>query len=756
MYLDLSSQPTWEKAMRMVATQDVKRLCNAGQLIYAVQSANSLTDQGIIISSNIFLCLLQLCIQQKDLAAGRQVYSLIIRNGLEKDTFLGCHLIRMFSSCGSLMDAEQTFLKLPVEDSCTWSAIILAHIKFAYAELALNLYSRMCGMKVEPCDYTYNAALQACSMVAAISQGNVIYSNIIEHGLESDIPLSTTLINMYAKCACLEDAKCVFDFIPKPGIVAWCSIISAHADWGEGHKALQLFAMLHETYIQPNLVMYISILKACSSIAHLKAGKLVHALIAESNCPLNLKAANILIDMYGKSGSIEDAKFIFDQLFERTVVTWSIMFLMNADHGLGQVTLQLFWQMQHEGVEYDCASFAGILKACSHIRVGKFMHVLLLEKGSNLDDLTGSILIEMYFRLHCPSGAHKVFGVLPKQHVQPWNAMIAGSFQRGCFKKAMFYFEAMQAQKVLPDNTTYANVITACSATDQVAEGKLLFAFIIEECHNLSDIVGNALISMYAKCGNLIDACRLFDRLLNHDAVAWTALIAGCVLHSHGYEALRIFCRMQFDNKASDNVTFSSVVKACTLISAIDQGMIIHAMITDSEWELNVQVGNSLIDMYSKCGSFHDALSIFKKLPEKNAITWNALITGLVYNNRYPLAFELFKVMQHEGPQPNDATFSSLLSACDRFGLVHDGCLLFKSLINNLGPKVDHYASLTELLSHAGLLINAHDLVSLSPFRPGIITWTSLLNNSKVYGDVDIGKQSFRSLITIRDMHVSE
>lgn len=737
---------------RVVSIQDVKKLCIFGHLSNAIYALHSLSERGVGISISIFLCLLQTCIQKKNLTAGRLVYLLIIRNGFGMDTFLGCHLVRMFSICGSLFEAQKIFLRLPKYDSCIWSAIILAHTKFGCADDALKLYKEMLEMEVEPTDYAFNAALQACSSILAFSQGNIIHSYIVECGMESDACLGNTLINMYAKCGSLEDAERVFRSMSKAGIVAWCSLISGYADQGDGHKALQLFSKMNEASLQPNLVTFISVLKACSSVGCLLSGNLVLTLIVESSCALTLKLANSMIDMYGKCGSLEDADFLFKGLSETNLVTWSILLSMNAEYGLGDVTLQLFQHMQHEGVNSDHETFVGVLKACSQSRIGKFMHALLLEKGSSLDDLIGGILIEMYFRLGCSSDAYKVFRNLPRWNVQPWNSMIGGCVQQGDFDEAMSYFQEMHVERVVADDTTYTSILKACSDNGEVAHGELLFSFIIESTHDLSELVGNALVSMYAKCGSLIDACGLFDRLSKRDAVAWSAIIAGYVLHGFGQEASKAYCDMQLDGKESDNVTFLSILKACSLISALDQGRLIHVQVIDSKWASDVQVGNSLIDMYSKCGSPHDALFVFYNLPTKTVVTWNSLLAGLAHQSKYTLPLEFLQGMEQEGLKPNNATLATLLSACNQLGLVHEGRLLFESLSLSYGvaPTLDHYVCLIELMSHAGSLIDAVDLASIAPFTPNAVAWMSLLSNSKAHGVLGLGEQAFDSLITNR------
>lgn len=740
--------------------QDLRKLCNQGQLDDAIRAVDFLAQRGLPISISIFYRLLQLCIRSKNLRAGRHIHSLILRNGHGIDTFLGCHLVRMFSLCGSLLEADRIFNRLRKSSVFTWSAIISAHAKFGCGEQALKLYTQMQELEVKPGDYTFNAALQACSSIAALNQGNMIHSHIVESGLESDVFIGNTLINMYAKCGCLKDARNVFDSLPKRVIVAWSSMIAGYARDGNGQAALHLFQQMQQEGPQPNAVTFVSILKACSSIACLDYGKLMHALIIKSSCELDLIVGNTLIDMYGKCGSLEDADSVFYDLPKRSVVTWSAMLSTYAQHGHGQITLQLFQQMQQEGVEPDSATFVGVLKACSQremLHQGKLVHVLVLEKDPGLEDFIGSILIDMYFRCFSPMDAYKVFEALPRQSVVPWNAIIAGFSQHGHFEEAIHYFQCMQLENVEPDDTTYASIVKACSNVWGLAQGELLCAQIIANSCDLNEIVGNALVFMYAKCGSLDNARRLFDKLVKRDVVSWSAMIAGYVQHGHGQEALHFFCNMQLEGKEPDNVTFLCILKACSILSALDQGRLVHAQVIENGWEMDAPVGNSLIDMYAKCGTLNDASTVFDKVPTKTVTTWNAMIAGFAHHSNYKLALKCFKDMEQKGQKPNDATFASLLSACNKLGLLYEGCLHFKSLRDThcIIPRLDHYVCLIELLGRAGHLLDAAYLVTTSPFAPDLIMWTSLLSHSKAYGDLKLGKQCFDSIVSLDSDYAS-
>lgn len=219
--------------------------------------------------------------------------------------------------------------------------------------------------EMEPGDFTFNVVLQACSSVADLSRGNIIHSHIVESNLEFDVCIGNTLINTYVKCGSIEDALCVFDKMPARTTVAWSSVITGCADESNGQKALQLFCLMLPSGLQPNIVTYIGVLRACANTGFLMDGKLVHALIIEDISVLDLKVKNILIDLYGKCGSVDDADIIFHRLCERSMVSWSTLLSLYADYGHHEVIFHAFQQMQHEGVEQDCATFEGVLRACS-------------------------------------------------------------------------------------------------------------------------------------------------------------------------------------------------------------------------------------------------------------------------------------------------------------------------------------------------------------------------------------------------------
>ena len=732
----------------------VKKFCNHGFLHDAIHALDELVVERRVspIPVSTFYCLLKSCKATRDLKAGRHVNWLILMNGLENDAFLGCHLVHMFASCGSLSEADRTFRRLPTRDAFTWTAAISAHLVCNCPMHALGLYVQMQEVGIDPNAYTFNVVLQACSAHSNNSgdHGNVVYSHMVERGLNTDAFLCNTLIDMFVKRGCLLDARNIFDMLLNPSIVAWSSMITGYAHFGDSDETIHLFQLMLRKGQNPNVVTFLGLLKACCNECFLNYGRCVHFLIiATSRFEFELAIVNSLIDMYTRCGSLDDVESVFHEMPYKSLVTWSAMFSSYARYGCGHIALELFSQMQYEGVVPDSPTFVGVLQSCrgrEMLHEAKCVHIIILHRKLELEDLLGSIIIDMYFKCSSPMDACKVFESLPRKCIAPWNTFIGGFSEIGQGETALHLFQCMQEGNIKPNNITYTTVAKACVNISQLSQGELLYTHVISNSYETNEIIGNALLSMYAKHGSLENARGLFDRLTKRDVISWSVMISGYVEHGYGQQALHLFGNMRVE---PDIVAFLSAIKACSLLSALHQGILVHAQVVERGCESDVSIGNSLIDMYAKCGSLNDASSAFAKIPTRTVTTWNAMIGGCSHHSNYELALKEFEGMQKEGMKPNDATYVSILSVCNHLGLVSEGCSHFRSMWadnNDDMPYLDHYACVMELLGRAGFLKEAICLAMTCPFEMNLIMWTSLLSRCKSFGDVALGKQCFDSM----------
>ena len=240
--------------------------------------------------------------------------------------------------------------------------------------------------------------------------------------------------------------------------------------------------------------------------------------------------------------------------------------------------------------------------------------------------------------------------------------VIAGYSEHGYSEKALKCFEQMKLEGISPDSIIFLYGLKACGSIGAVIKGREIHAGIEPFQGNL--FLQSSLVDMYVKCGFLEEAKELFDNLPVRDAVLWTTIITGCADHGHGEEALKYFEHMQHNGISPNSVTFVSCLKACSSLRDKDKGEKIHAEVERiGLLGKDLTVGNTLVDMYAKCGVMSKAQEVFDKLQLRDVVSWNVLIAGYVQNKLDDEALLYFQQMYVEGFVPEVVAFISILKA---------------------------------------------------------------------------------------------
>jgi pentatricopeptide repeat protein len=219
-------------------------------------------------------------------------------------------------------------------------------------------------------------------------------------------------------------------------------------------------------------------------------------------------------------------------------------------------------------------------------------------------------------------------------------------------------------------------------------------------------------------------------------------MILGHVKCGQGHKALELFQQMQQEGVQPNCVTFVAVLNACASVIALEEGRCVHHQIIQSGLESDVFVGNSLLDIYAKCGSIEDVWKVFHKMPSRDVVTWNAILGGCAMNGHGVEAMKHFEQMCKEDVQPDDITFFCLLSACSLAGLVDEGMHLYASMISDyvIPAKLEHYSCMVDLLGCAGHLQEAENMVMRMSCKPDVATWRALLSACRIHGNVEMAE----------------
>ncbi|KAH7299037.1 hypothetical protein KP509_25G070400 [Ceratopteris richardii] len=719
----------------------IRSLCRHGRLDEAFKVVEGMEGFHLPVPRDIVYSLLQGCHGIKNLLYARRIRSLMQKHGLHSISALGDHLIRLFTLCGSLSEANEVFADVPNPSVFTWNSLISAHSKLGEGFKALQIYERMQHANQVPDRVTLVCVSHACGRIRTLLLGMHVHHQAIINGFESDLVFGNAVIEMYASCGRFAEAHKLFNRQIEKDIVTWTVIISGYVTHDQGLLALEFCCRMHTEGLTPSKAVLLCIIKACICERALDSGQLIHAEILENSLDTDMVLMSSLADMYAKCGCLEEAEKVFSASITHDVVAWTTMIDGYAHSDKAIVAFQLLKKMLETGVEPNKATFLGMLKACSTlcgIQSLRSVHLHILERGLEMDMAVGSALVDVYARCKLLDDAYAIFMRLPDRNVMTWGGLISGFFECGETSKALDLFNGSLFEGIEPSVVTSLCVLKACSKNVAIEEGLLIHALSCEMGYESDQAITNTLVDFYSNIGDLNSAQIIFDCLSNPDAVSFGALINGYANQGCNSFALCLFDEMQKQGLLPDRTTVLSLLKACTNVGSVGQGQLLHKQIVMNGLETATVVNNALVDMYAKTGRLHEAQQLCAKQPTFDGVTFTSIIGGSEFERDSTALKHLIRDASHIGCDPDNVIFASVLSAYGSTGLLHEGYDLFTSIYerNCLISYQDYCSSVVDLLGRSGQLQTAKDLSLTMPVPPDVIRLTSLATNSKTYCNV--------------------
>lgn len=710
-------------------------------------------EQGAQVNYSDYLKMLKRCIEVKDLVAGRQVHQHIIQHRMMPDQYTVNALINMYVHCGSLEEARQAFDHLE-RTVHSWNAMIAGYAQDGHVENAFNLLSQMLQEGLNPDRTTFMSFLNACKTPGALEWGRKVHVQAKKAGLLSDVRVGNCVINMYAKCGSVQEARKVFDGMERKTVISWTMMIGGYAESGRSHAAFDMFQRMQQEGVKPNQITYMSVLNAFSIPAALEWGKAVHAHIVNAGYESNTVVGTALVKMYANCGSYKDCRQVFEKLVNRDLIAWNTMIGGLAEGGSWEEASEVYHQMQREGTMPNKITYLSIINACANsaaLHWGKDIHSRVMKAGFMSDLSVANALISMYARCGSMEDARLVFDKMVRRDVISWTAMIGGLAKSGLSTEAWAVFQEMQQAGVEPNRVTYMSILNACSSPAALHWGKRIHLQVMEAGLVADTRVANTLVNMYSTCGSVMDARQVFDRMSKRDVVAFNAMIGGYAAHSLGKEALKLFNRMEHEGLKPDKVTYINILNACANAGSLEQAREIHTRVVKDGLVSDISVGNALVSTYAKCGSFRDAQLVFEQMNKRNVISWNAIIGGLAQHGRGHEALQLLEKMKLEGVKPDVVTFVSVLSACSHAGLLEEGRRCFSAMAQDWGitPTVEHYGCMVDLLARAGQVDEAEALIKSMPVQANTKIWGALLGACRIHGNVLVAERAADSSLKL-------
>ncbi|ONK78588.1 uncharacterized protein A4U43_C02F20390 [Asparagus officinalis] len=409
----------------------------------------------------------------------KQLHARLLLSGFGSDTHLGTKLINLYSTTHNLHYALQLFDKIPKRNLFVWNILIRAYAWHGPYQTAIDLYNGLIDYGLVPDNFTFPFVLKACSALSALETGRAVHDMAIRTRWVSDVFVGAGLIDMYAKCGCVDDARIVFDGVSGRDVVVWNSMIGAYSQNGRPLEALVLFREMVGDGFRPTVATLVTVVSAVADSSNLKRGREIHGFSWRRGFGGNDNVKTSLVDMYAKSGWVKAARDVFEKLAEKKIVSWNAMICGLAMHGHADEALDLFDEMKEEGrVIPDHITFVGVLSACSNGG--------LLEEGRKLFDL----LVSSY-------------SIEPT--VQHYTCMIDLLGHSGELEEA---YELIQRMPMRPDAGVWGALLNACKIHRNVELGEVALEKLIElEPNDAGNYV--LLSNIYAQVGKWEGAAKV-------------------------------------------------------------------------------------------------------------------------------------------------------------------------------------------------------------------------------------------------------
>ncbi|RAL41370.1 hypothetical protein DM860_010164 [Cuscuta australis] len=375
-----------------------------------------------------------------------------------------------------------------------------------------------------------------------------------------------------------------------------------------------------------------------------------------------------------------------------------------------------------------------------------------------------------------------IFDQSAKTDVVIWNMMISGLNKCKRFRVSKQLFFEMEEKGIVPTVVTLVSSLSAFSELSDLDSGQRVHQYV-KDCKVESTLIlDNALMDMYACCGEIDSALEIFhgmklrdviswtsiikgfissaqmdsartyfDNMPERDSVSWTAMIDGYAKENRFKDVLALFHQMLAENVKPDEFTIVSVLTACAHLGALELGEWVRTYIDKNSIKFDLYLANTLINMYFKCGEVEKGVLMFNCMPQRDKFTWTTVIVGLAVNGHGQEALDVYSQMLRSSEKPDDVTYVGVLCACTHTGMVEEGWKFFTTMKSQYGiePNVTHYGCLVDLLGRAGRLNEALKVINNMPMKPNSVVWGALLAACRVHKDAEMAEMAANQLLRL-------
>ncbi|KAK9743445.1 hypothetical protein RND81_03G239800 [Saponaria officinalis] len=584
----------------------------------------------------------------------------------QPDIVASTTMVSAYCNLGNLKESRRIFDEIPVHarDVVCYNSMITGYNHNGDGTGAIRLFWEMLHDSVRPDHFSYSGVLSALSLIAHDSrQCYQLHCGMVKSGMGHSTSVLNSLISLYVKCACSA------------------SVVSSSL-LGEARK---LFDEM------------------------------------EKKDELTLTT---MITGYARNNDLVSARQVFDSATEKPVAVWNAMISGYVHHGLYLEAFELFRRMNVEGTLHDDYTYTNVLGACANsglFRLGREIHARILRKEVKgkvrLSSSVSNALVTLYYKCSKIHEARRIFEEMPVKDIISWNSilsgyatagqvldakdlfsrmpeknhltwaiMIAAYAQNGLGEEGVRLLNQMRHEGFQPCDYSYAGAATACSNLGALDQGRQLHSQVIRLGYESSISLGNALITMYGRCGTVEDAHLIFTTTPSVDSVSWNAMIAAFGHHGHGVQALELFEQMLEVGILPDRIAFLTILTACSHAGFVHQGRSYFDLMQKYQIYPGEDHYARMIDLFCRAGKFSEAEELIDSMPfEPKAPILEAMLAGCRIHGNLDLGIKVAEKLLNLIPQ-NDGTYILLSNIYAAAGQWNDVARV-RALMRDRGVK---------------------------------------------------------------------
>lgn len=475
-------------------------------------------------------------------------------------------------------------------------------------------------------------------------------------------------------------------------------------------EVLNLFRNMSLTdYLRPNEYILATVLSSCADCGSLVEGRLYHGYVLKSGLVFHQYVKNALLYMYAMCSDVVAALGVLKSVPGSDGFTYNSVLKVLVGHGYLNEALEVLGSMVKECVKWDSYTYVTLFGLCAglmDLKLGLQVHNQILKTNVEFDEFISSAVIDMYGKCGEISFARKVFDGMQTRNVVSWTAILAAYFQNGWFEEALKLFSYMEHEGVMPNEYTFAVLLNSGAGLSALGYGNSVHALAVKSGFKYYIVVGNSLINVYAKGGNIEAAHKVFSDMVYRNTITWNAMISGYSHNGLGNEALIAFQDMLSAKEPANYVTFVGVLAACAHLGWVREGFY---YLNQLRYEMGIEPGlehyTCIVRLLCRAGLVEQAENFMRTTPVKwDVVAWRTLLNACHVHRNYRLGKQVAEIVLDMGP--DDVGTYILLTNLHAKAKRWDGVARIRKLMRERILKKEPGISWIEIRNHSHVFVD--------------------------------------------------